>query len=56
MGVEYHVLVDPDSEGVDIYRLEGGEYKQAAKFHRDGEYTFDLGFCRAKLDFSKIWR
>ncbi len=55
-GVSYYVLIDPDTEEVEIYRLEEGKYRELARFRREGEFTFDLGRCRAKLDFSKIWR
>jgi len=55
-GVKYYVIVDPDTEEVEVYELKEGRYAEAAKFHRDGEFIFDLGGCRAKLNFSKIWR
>ena len=55
-GVKYYVIVDPDSEEVEVYHLNEGKYELADKFKRDGEFTFDLGECRAKLNFSKIWR
>ncbi len=55
-GVKYYVMVDPESEEVEVYQLKDGKYKLAGRFHRSGEFTFDLGTCRAKLNFSKIWR
>ena len=55
-GVKYYVIVDPDSQEVEVYQLKEGNYELACKFKRDGEFTFDLGECRAKLNFSKIWR
>ena len=55
-GVKYYIIVDPDSQEVEVYQLKGGKYELAGKFQRDGEFIFDLGECKAKLNFSKIWR
>ena len=55
-GVKYYVTVDPEREEVEVYQLEDGKYKLAGRFQRSGEFTFDLGTCGAKLNFSKIWR
>lgn len=55
-GVDYYVIVDPDTEEVEIYKLRNGKYSLDVKFSKEGEYTFDLGKCKPKLNFSKIWR
>jgi len=55
-GVRYYVIVDPETEEVEIYELKEGKYTLSAKFNRDGEHTFDLGRCKPKLNLSKIWR
>ncbi len=55
-GVKYYAIVDPDTQEVEAYQLKGGKYELAGKFQRDGKFTFDLGECKAKLNFSKIWR
>ncbi|WP_457600516.1 Uma2 family endonuclease [Hydrogenivirga sp.] len=55
-GVEYYVMVDPDTEEVEVYRLKEGKYSLASKFLREGEFTFELGSCMPKLNFSKLWR
>ena len=55
-GVKYYVMVDPDTEEAEVYRLRDGKYELAGRFQKEGEFTFDLGKCRAKLNFSRIWR
>ncbi len=55
-GVRYYVIVDPDTKDIEVYRLKEGKYELAGRFQREGEFTFDLGECKAKLNFSKIWR
>jgi len=53
-GVKYYVVVDIVNSSYIIYQLNGKEYKAVKKGSKGG-YTFDLGKCKAKIDFSKIW-
>ena len=55
-GVKYYIMVDPDTEEVEAYELKDGKYELVGKYQKEGEFLFDLGNCRAKLNFSNIWR
>ncbi len=55
-GVKYYVIVDPEEEKVQLYELEGDRYNLKGEFVKEGVLNFDLGYCRAKLDISKLWR
>lgn len=53
-GVKYYVVVDIENGSYIIYELNGKGYKVAKKGSK-GDFTFDFGRCKAKIDFSKIW-
>jgi Uma2 family endonuclease len=53
-GVAYYCIVDPENKATEIYRLDEGRYvKQMDAV--DELFAFDLGKCRIKFDFARIW-
>lgn len=53
-GVEYYVIVSPEEELVEIYKLNGKVYDLKLKTDKEN-FTFDLTDCTVEVDFSKIW-
>jgi Uma2 family endonuclease len=54
-GVSYFLLINPETEIVQLFLLEDGEYILKQEGH-DFTYRFDLdGGCSAEIDFNEIW-
>lgn len=53
-GVKYYVVVDVEKHSFVVYELSGREYKTVKKGSK-GEFVFDLGKCKVRIDFSGIW-
>jgi Uma2 family endonuclease len=54
-GVPYLLLINPETEIVQLFLLEDGEYILKQEGH-DFTYRFDLdGGCSAEIDFNEIW-
>ena len=51
--VPYYVLVNPDTEEVEIYILEQDTSYTLASF--DSIFTFQLGECAIEIDFRNVW-
>jgi len=53
-GIPYYLIIDPDTEQVEIYKMNGGVYS----LEKNGKlfsYQFSLGSCSATIDFKEIW-
>ena len=53
-GITYYLIITPDTEEVEVFKLEGTMYKLDQK-GRDFSYSFSLGSCKAPVDFKEIW-
>ncbi len=54
-GVPVFILVDPETEKVEVFELENGEYILKQEGH-DFSYRFDFDEgCSAEIDFIEIW-
>ncbi len=53
-GVKYPVLVDPEREEAEIFRLEEGRYRLWCKVRRE-KVGFDLGECEIEFHFGNIF-
>ena len=51
--VPFYVLVNPDTEEVEIYLLEQDTSYTLAPF--DSIFTFQLGECAIEIDFRNVW-
>ena len=51
--VPYYVLVNPDTEEVEIYILE--QDTSYTLVHFDSIFTFQLGECAIEIDFRNVW-
>jgi len=55
-GVEFYIIVEPNSEISDIFRLIDGEYQLMKKATKDDIYNFELSNeCSTSIDFSTIF-
>ena len=52
--IPYYLIISPDAEEVEVFRLEGSTYVLDQK-GRHFSYTFSLGDCTALVDFKEIW-
>jgi len=56
VGVKYYVIVEPESEVADIFRLESGKYQLVKKFTSQDSYDFELeNSCKTKIDFANVF-
>jgi Uma2 family endonuclease len=53
-GVKYYVMINPFKKIVEIYSLTEGSYEKTLEAE-SGPFTFDLGECKAEVEFSEIW-
>jgi Uma2 family endonuclease len=53
-GVPYYLIISPDIEEVEVYKLIDGIYSLEQK-GKNFSYEFLLGKCPAMIDFKEIW-
>jgi Uma2 family endonuclease len=53
-GVRWYVLVDPELRQVKVFHWHEGRYAKYAD-EAEGTVEFDLGPCRLRFDFNRIW-
>ncbi|PZF71071.1 Uma2 family endonuclease [Taibaiella soli] len=55
-GIPYYLIVDPESEEVNVYELRDGIYSEAASA-KDFQHHFNFPeACTADINFSEIWQ
>lgn len=54
-GVSYYIIIEPESEISDIFKLINGKYELQRKVTREDSYDFELENCSTKVDFSKLF-
>lgn len=52
--IPYYLIISPDLEEVEVYRLHEGVYSLDQK-GKTFSYQFTLGDCSANIDFKEIW-
>lgn len=53
-GVAYYCIVDPENKVAEIYRLHQRRYVKQMDV-ADKRFVCDIGKCRIKFDFARIW-
>ena len=53
-GIPYFLMIDPDTNTVEIYHLEEGRY-QRQPLDPTNPYPFSIGDCRLEMVFAAIW-
>ena len=53
-GIPYYLIISPDIEEVEVYKLNNGAYSLEQK-GKNFSYHFSLGSCPAMIDFKEIW-
>jgi len=55
-GVQFYIIVEPNSEISDIFELKGGEYQLMQKATKEDSYRFELSNgCVTEVDFSTVF-
>jgi len=54
-GVQYYIIVEPNSEVVDIFELTNGKYELKSKLTNDKSYDFIFDDCKVSIDFKKVF-
>ena len=54
-GVEFYIIIEPNSEISDIFKLVNGTYALQKKATKEDSYDFELENCSTKVDFSKLF-
>jgi Uma2 family endonuclease len=52
--IKYYLIADPDKEFIEVWELQGENYKLIGKFH-EGSFTFDFDKCKIPFDFAHLW-
>ena len=56
-GVEFYIIIEPESEVFDVYKLEDSKYKHIKKGVKIDSFEFNLSNgCSTKIDFSKVFK
>ena len=56
MGVYYYVIVEPNTEIADVYKLTDGNYLHLGKYTKNDTVTFDMpDVCSTAIDLSKVF-
>lgn len=53
-GIPYYIIINPDTEEVEIYALKDGKY-QLSSSGRTAVHDFIFDDCKATIDFKEIW-
>lgn len=55
-GVPYYIIIEPNSEISDIFKLINGEYTLIKKATKEDKYDFELSDeCKTSIDFSTLF-
>jgi Uma2 family endonuclease len=55
-GVLYYIIVEPNSEVVDVYKLKNKNYSHLGKYTKEDTLTFDLpDNCQTVIDLSRVF-
>ena len=55
-GVKFYVIIEPENEVADIFKIEDGEYKLLKKCTSKDEFEFEIdNDCKTKIDFAKVF-
>jgi Uma2 family endonuclease len=55
-GVLYYIIVEPNTEIADVYKLTDGNYLHLGKYTKNDTVTFDMpDVCSAAIDLSKVF-
>ena len=55
-GVRYYVVINPNSEELEIFALQDGKFKMLKKLQSKGEFTFSWDNCSVTIDFAKVFK
>jgi len=53
-GIPYYLIISPDSEEVEVFKLNGGAYTLEQK-GKNLTYHFNFGKCSGAIEFKEIW-
>ena len=54
-GVQYYIIVEPNSEVVDIFELTNSKYELKSKLTNDKSYKFTFDDCKVSIDFKEVF-
>ena len=55
-GVKFYILVEPNSEVVDIFELKDGKYELQKKLTSEDSYSFKFGKCSVEINFKEVFK
>ena len=53
--MEYYIIIEPESQISDIFKLVEGKYILQKKATKEDSYDFVLNACHTKVDFFKLF-
>ena len=55
-GVLFYIIIEPQSELADIYKLIDGKYNHIGKYTKEDNFIFELSDeCRCEVNFSEVF-
>jgi len=54
-GVEYYVIIEPNTQIADIFKLKNGEYELQKKATKEDNYKFEMNECEVEVNFGLVF-
>ncbi|MBN2824719.1 MAG: Uma2 family endonuclease [Campylobacterales bacterium] len=54
-GVEYYIIIEPNTQIADIFKLQNGEYALQKKATKEDSYLFEMNECKVEVDFGLVF-
>ncbi len=54
-GVKFYVIVEPNSEVVDVFELKDGKFELQKKLTSRDRYDFEFDGCSVSIDFNEVF-
>ena len=54
-GVLFYIIIEPNSEVGDIFKLINGKYELQKKITKADNYSFELDACESRIDFGNVF-
>lgn len=54
-GVQFYIIIEPNTQIADIFELHDGEYQLIKKATRENKYIFEMQMCRVPVDFALVF-
>jgi len=54
--VKYYIIINPETEEVEIFEIENKKFELKKKLKSEGLYRFEWDGCKTEIDFKKVFK